>query len=146
MAKARCQSECNKSVLVLGKGSGFAQKAGKGASRRGSGVNTRPNLALPLPRALLLPKSLALLPTHFLRVGDEDCSKRRAILPFVREGCCSWAAGRRRGVLLSRSSKDTRQSLNRPALCKSQPASRKRENRHLGEAAATVTGLSRSVA
>ena len=86
MAKARCQSECNKSVLVLGEGSGFAQKAGKGAIRRGSGEDTRPNLSRPLPRALLVPKSLALLHAHNARAGDEDCSKRRAILPFVREG------------------------------------------------------------
>ena len=98
MGKSGCLSECNKSVLVLGEGSGLAQKAGKGASRRGSGVNTRPNLARPLPRALLLPKSLSLLPTHYIRIGDEECSKRRAILPFVREGCCSRAAGRPRGV------------------------------------------------
>jgi hypothetical protein len=115
LGKLGCRSECNKSVLVLGKGSGFAQKAGKGASRRGSGEDTRPNLARPLPRALLLPKSLALLPTHYIRVGDEECSKRRAILPFVREGCSSGRPAAAAVSTLSRSSKDARPSRSRPA-------------------------------
>jgi hypothetical protein len=79
-------------------GVGLRTESWQGRDSAGSGEDTRPNLSRPLPRALLLPKSLALLPAHNARAGDEECSKRRAILPFVREGLRSWAAGRRRGV------------------------------------------------